>query len=111
MLSVILGVYGILVIIFGLIIAALTYTHNDFYYETYGLKVYYEQIKACIDECFNFPCNIHDFKNFTIFGEIIFGIAWILLIPSFIIGIILAFIVWSLRWLLVILCYKNGDEE
>lgn len=100
-----------LILIFTVPVVAVTL--QDFWYETFSLKVFIEQIKACFndDTIYNIPFPISHFKNMTIFGKIIFVCAWILFAPSYILGWICSFILWGLYWIMLKLCYKDNLED
>lgn len=100
-----------LVIIFT--IPVISVTLRDFWYETFSLRAFFEQIKACFEDdyMYNIPFPMSHFKMMTIFGKIIFVFAWILFGPSYILGWICSFIIWGLYWIMEKLCYKHNLED
>lgn len=88
---------------------SLILTHNDFYFETFGLKYFISQLRALYqDNVFCIPFIQNNREKYTKFGLVFLSFLWtitigITLIPASII----AFIVWSLRWLYIITCIKR----
>lgn len=110
-LRLVIVIYTTLTFIFSILAAIITLNANDFWYETYNLEAFYEQIKACIHEVYNTPCSISSFKRFTVFGKFLFGLLWILFIPGYVINVIWVFIIWSIRWAIIKTCYKYEEDE
>lgn len=95
-----------------ILIAVIAVTLDGFWYETFHLRVFYEQIKHCIvDEQYNIPFPFTQFNKLNIFGKIVFGLVWIFFLPSYVIGIICSFIIWIGYWIIRKTCFKKNMED
>lgn len=104
-LPILLSCYVLFNIVLAIIVTVVTLT--DFYYETWDLRIFYEQIKSGFtDEMYIIPCSIHTFGRMTLIGKILFGIMWVLTFPGYLVGFIFTFILWSLYWIGVKVCFK-----
>lgn len=101
--------YILLSVIIIAIEVSLILTHNDFYFETFGLKYFIAQLRALYqDNIFYIPFIKNNREKYTKFGLVFLSFLWtvtigIMLIPASII----AFIIWSIRWLIIITCIKR----
>ena len=101
--------YILLSVIIIAIEASLILTHNDFYFETFGLKYFIAQLRALYqDDVFFIPFIQNSREKYTKFGLVFLSIIWVMTIGvSLILSIIISFIIWSLRWLYIITCIKR----
>lgn len=101
--------YILLSVIIIAIEASLILTHNDFYFETFGLKYFIAQLRALYqDDVFFIPFIQNNREKYTKFGLVFLSIIWVMTIGvSLILSIIISFIIWSLRWLYIITCIKR----
>lgn len=89
--------------------ASLILTHNDFYFETFGLKYFIAQLRALYqDDVFFVPFNQNNREKYNRFGLVFLSFLWIITIGIMLIpASIIAFIIWSVRWLIIITCMKR----
>lgn len=101
--------YILIISSIAIIEASLILTHNDFYFETFGLKYFIAQLRAlCQDDVFFIPFIQNNREKYTKFGLVFLSFLWIITIGIMLIpASIIAFIIWSVRWLIIITCMKR----
>lgn len=99
----------LLSVIITVIEVSLILTYNDFYYETFRLKYFIAQLRAIyLVDIFSIPFIQNNRKKYTKFGLVFLSFLWIITIGIMLIpASIIAFIIWSIRWLIIITCIKR----